>query len=539
MHIRPLAVLTHLGACLVAFIPAFIPAVVAAQRPARALPVPDRVPTLIVFITIDQMREDSLDRFKGQLSGGLARLSRDGAFYTNAFQDHATTETAPGHASTMSGRFPSHTGINRNSAGVQDPQAPYIGDPKNNASPFRFRGGTLTDWLRIKDPRSRALSISRKDRGAILPIGRAHQSVYWYDPAIGKFTTSTYYADTLPAWLAEFNARALPARDIGESWTLLFPSQSYPEPDSVPEEGMGKDFLFPHVVPADSIAAFRALPEFPFLDEITLRAASERLRALHLGEGPQTDILAISLSSTDAIGHKYGMDSRALHDQILRVDRSLGAFLDTLFTIRDSTKIVIALTGDHGVAPSPELYASQTHKRAYRVDLSALGKRFATSLASRGVDAGAFDLEEAMLDVDRNAFARAHVNADSVIRAFAAEARRVPGVRRADLVSSLAADSARDPIARRWVHALPPDALTALVMTLQPNSVWGSYATGIHGSPYDYDAYVPVIFWGAPFKRGRYSVFARTVDMAPTLAWVTATVPTERLDGVLLWQSIR
>ena len=518
---------------------ALTPVLARAQRPARPMPAPARVPTLIVFITIDQMREDYLDRFKSQLTGGLARLSRDGAFYTNAYQDHATTETAPGHASTMSGRFPSHTGINRNSAGVQDPQSPYIGDPNSNASPFRFRGGTLTDWLRIKDPRSRALSVSRKDRGAILPIGRAHQSVYWYDPAIGKFTTSTYYADTLPTWLVHFNARALPLNEAGHSWTLLLPAAQYPEPDSVPEEAKGEGFLFPHIVPADSSADFHGLAEFPFMDEITLRAASEGLRALRLGAGPQTDILAISLSSTDAIGHKYGMESREVHDQILRVDRMLGAFLDTLFTIRDSTKIVIALTGDHGVTPTPELFAKRTHASAQRVDLSSMAKRYRIALSARGVDSSAFDLQEAMLNVDRGAFARAHVSADSVIGSFAAEARKVPGVLRADRVAALAADSAHDPIARRWAHSIPPDANTALVMSLQPHSVWGSYATGIHGTTSDDDAHVPLIFWGAPFKAGRYAVFARTVDMAPTLAWVTATLPTEKLDGVVLWQSIR
>lgn len=518
---------------------ALVPVAVHAQHTPRAMPAPDKVPTLIVFITIDQMREDYLDRFKSQLTGGLGRLSRDGAFYTNAFQDHATTETAPGHASTMSGRFPSHTGINRNSAGVQDPQSPYLGNAKSNASPFRFRGGTLTDWLRIKDARTRALSISRKDRGAILPLGRAKQSVYWYDPAQGRFTTSSYYADSLPTWLASFNARGLPASYEGKAWTLLLPAASYPEPDSVPEEAKGDGFLFPHVVPADSTAAFRGIPEFPFMDEITLRAASEGMRALGLGNGPQTDILAISLSSTDAIGHKYGMESREIHDQLLRVDRLLGAFLDSLFMIRDSTKIVIALTGDHGVTPTPELYAKRTHMSANRVDLSSVAKRYRIALAARGVDSSAFDLQEAMLNVDRDAFARAHVSADSVIGAFASEVRKMPGVLRADRVSALAADSARDPIARRWMHALPADANTALVMSLRPHSVWGSYAAGIHGTTSDDDAHVPVIFWGAPFKAGRYSVFARTVDIAPTLAWVTATPPTEKLDGVVLWQSIR
>src|SRR5919206_693175 len=195
----------------------------AAAQARRPMPSPDRVPTLIVFITVDQLRADYFDRFKGQLTGGLGRLARGGAMFTNAFQDHGVTETAPGHASTMSGRFPRSTGIARNSAGVQDPQAPVLGasgpDAAPGASPFRFRGGTLIDWLRVKDPRSRALSVSRKDRGAILPLGRAHQEVYWYAPDSGRFTTSTYYHDTLPSWVQRFDGRNFVAALAGKSWT--------------------------------------------------------------------------------------------------------------------------------------------------------------------------------------------------------------------------------------------------------------------------------------------------------------------------------
>src|ERR1700682_1155203 len=128
-------------------------------------------PKLIVFITIDAMRPDYLSRFESQLTGGLGRLYKGGAVFTNAFQDHAITETAPGHSATLSGRFPVHTGISANSAGVNDTTTTLIDAPGPGASPFRFRGTTLIDWLVAKDPRTRALSVSRKDRAAILPGG--------------------------------------------------------------------------------------------------------------------------------------------------------------------------------------------------------------------------------------------------------------------------------------------------------------------------------------------------------------------------------
>src|SRR3954462_16027516 len=127
-----------------------------AASPVHAQASDTATPKLVLFITIDQMRPDYFTRFESQLTGGLGRLYRGGAFFTNAFQDHAITETAPGHSVTMAGRFPRSTGIVRNAAGVEDPQAPLLTSRDPGASPFRFRGSLLIDWLRIKDPRSRA-----------------------------------------------------------------------------------------------------------------------------------------------------------------------------------------------------------------------------------------------------------------------------------------------------------------------------------------------------------------------------------------------
>src|SRR6476469_180256 len=148
---------------VVGLVIALLPALARTQN----APVQSSAPSLLVFITVDQMHPDYLARFESQLTGGLARLNRGGAFYTNAFQDHAITETAPGHASTMSGRFPRSTGIVQNSAGVEAPRTTVIGGGAPGASPARFRGTVLIDWLTAKDSRSRALSVSRKDRGAI------------------------------------------------------------------------------------------------------------------------------------------------------------------------------------------------------------------------------------------------------------------------------------------------------------------------------------------------------------------------------------
>lgn len=510
-----------------------------AATPSAHAPQPRQAlrPTLVVVITVDQLRADYFTRFAEQLTGGLRRLADHGAFYTNAFHDHAITETAPGHASVLSGRHPRGTGILRNSTGVQDPQAPLIGAAGPGASPFRFRGTTLIDWLRFADPRSRALSVSRKDRGAILPLGRAKQAAVWYSD--DRFTTSRYYGDTLPTWVAQFNARELPRRTAGRPWTLLLPASAYPEADDVAQESGGMNVTFPHAAPGDSALAARFLPEFPWMDDLTLALALEGMHAMELGRGPHPDVLAISLSATDAIGHRYGPDSREVHDQILRLDRILGAFFDTLFTRIDSSQVLVALTADHGVAPYPGVVSRDPNRGARSVDLGPVVLPFLAALRARGVDSGAVYFEQPTLFAKRDALERAGVNADSAFRAFAAAVRRVPGVERADLLRSLGArDTVRDVIARRWLHMYPPDAGAEVVVTLAPYNVPGP-AYAHHGSPHHYDAHVPLIFYGAPFRAGKQREMARVVDLAPTLARALGVVPSERLEGRVLRSAFR
>lgn len=513
-----------------------LPAVLPAQRSTD--PAWPR-PTLVVFLTVDQMRADYFSRFAPQLSGGLGRLYRDGAVFLNGWQDHAITETAPGHASTLSGRFPRSTGIVMNSAGVLDPQAPMLDGGGSPASPFRFRGTTLTDWMRMADPRTRALSVSRKDRGAILPMGRAKQSVYWYSTN-GAFMTSTYYADTLPTWVRQFNDRRLPQSMAGRRWELALPASSYPERDDVKAESEGRDYVFPHVLSDSVPLAVRGLTEFPWMDEITLSFALAGVRALDLGAGPQPDVLAVSLSTTDAIGHRYGPDSREIHDQLIRLDRSLGAFLDTLFTMRDSTRVIIALTADHGVTPLPDAGIAGRPAGAHRVTADSVLAAIRNGLRQRGVDTNTVRFQEGVFSVDRVALRRVGTNADSVAHRFAIGVRKVAGVARADEVSALArADTVHDTVARRWLHTLIPGSDAAVVVTLAPYDVWGPWTIAMHGQPSDLDARVPIIFYGAPFRPGRQTANARVVDMAPTLAWVLGVSPAERTDGVVLRAIVR
>ena len=496
-------------------------------------------PTLVVMITIDGFAERNLEKFLPQMKGGLARLVNGGAWFTNAHQDHGITETAPGHATLLAGRFPRSTGISANRAGVYDPESPLVGFSGGlGASPKRFQGTTLTDWLVSKDPRSRALSVSSKDRAAILPIGRSKQQVYWY-AADGEMTTSRYYSDTVATWVSQFNARSIPARATGKTWSLLLSPSEYAEPDSVPLEGNGNDFVFPHLLPPDTTATETIFWTYPVGDELLAAFALEGVQAMNLGKGPQTDVLAVSFSANDAVSHRFGPDSREAHDQLLRVDRTIGMFLDSLFKLRDPSKISIALSGDHGFGTMPEL-AKGLNPAPTRVSILPALVSARQRMAKLHVDTTALELDVQVVYVDRDAFAKAKVNPDDVLRPFRDEVLKTQGVARVDRYADLLkADTVGDRIVRRWTHQFPANAPIEFVITLTPGSLWRSPLVASHGTPYDYDSNVPIVFYGPSFKSGRFSEFVRTVDIAPTLAATVPVTPTERLDGVVLKQAMK
>lgn len=500
-----------------------------------APPAPPR-PKLVVVITVDQLRPDYFTRWKSQLTGGLGQLANEGAFFTAGYQDHAVTETAPGHATVLSGLWPAHNGIIRNSQGVQDSTAPLLGTNGPGASPRRFRGTTLFDWLKAAEPTARALSVSRKDRGAILPIGKAKEQVYWYQS--GLFTTSRYYADSLPAWVHAFNARRLPFKAANTTWTLLLPDSAYKEPDSASWENLGRDFAFPHRLPADSVRAAGAVAGVPAMDSLTLLFALEGFEALRLGRRG-TDILAVSLSATDAIGHAYGPDSREVHDQVLRLDRYLAWFLKRLTDRVGRDNVVVVLTADHGVTPLPERTRARTGGGPYRVLLDTL-----VTAVNRDLDrlAGAastprdwLEFDSGMLFLrDNGRFAATGIKTDSILDAVVARIYRVQGVARVIKPADLPrADTASDPIARRWLHQLPPDAGVVLTVTPQPGSVWDipNVPIAMHGLPSEDDAHVPIIFWGRGVRRGSYAGRMNTVDIAPTLSVLLGVSPLSLVDG--------
>jgi len=480
-------------------------------------------PALAVLVVVDQFRGDYLDRFGREFSGGLARVLRHGVVFTDGHQDHAITETALGHATVLSGRSPAATGIVSNRRGVGDSSVTLVGAPGPGASPRRFQGSALLDWLRVRDPAARALAVSRKDRGAILPVGRGKADVYWY--AAGRFTTSTWYRATLPDWLEAWNARRGAAKLAGRAWTTLRAVSTYPEPDTVPYENGGRDVAFPHRLPADTAATERAIEITPWVDSLTLDVALEGVRSLRLGRRNGTDLLVVSLSATDAIGHRWGPDSREVHDQLLRLDAMLGAFLDSLNELVPRERTVVALTGDHGVQSFPE------HGTGGRTSLTPMLRDL------RAKTGPAIDIEEASGAVlaDTTALRRRGLDPDSLATAMAARVARLQGVQAVFTPRTLASAPGTDEQSRLWRKTIPRAQPWLVAASLAPGWIWSDGpGSADHGTTAYDDTHVALAFLVPGAAPARVTRRVITEDIGPTLAALAGVRPTEPVTGQVL-----
>jgi len=487
-------------------------------------------PALLVLVTVDQLRADYIARFDAQLTGGFRRLADESAYFVTALQDHAMTSTAPGHATLWSGRFPRSTNIVSNDLGVPDAAYPLIGGYRGpGASPRRFRGSTLIDWLVAADSTTRVVSVSRKDRGAILPVGASREAVYWWSKD-GAFTTSTYYAETLPPWLQSWNARTAATDWLRRAWDLLLPPQRYPEPDTVPSEGVFRQrgSVFPRR--PRNIAE---LERFPLMDSLTLDVALTGARALGLGRDGATDVLAVSLSTLDAIGHDFGPDSREVHDHFLRLDRWLGDFLNSLERELGSRELLLVVSSDHGITTMPELLAAQGLD-AGRVPLQAAVNTIMEPLQRRHrTDFGVL-VQDGLVLADTAALRARGIEVPELAARLAAAVSRLGGIERVFTPATLAAAAEADPAAGLWRRSIPPAYGWLIAAEPRPNWSVTEDPEAEHGTPDRLNLEVPLFFHGPRVGRQRVNRVVRTVDVAPTIAALPGIAPTETTDGVIL-----
>lgn len=529
---------------------ALLPTLVAAP-PAR------KRPRLVVVISVDQLSAELMQTFGPELRGGLARLRREGVFFTEAYHDHGFTETGPGHSVLLSGRFPAHTGIIENrwldrATGklaycVDDPAAKALHAPNQpSSSNARFLGEALGDWLQAQVPGSRVFAVSGKDRAAILMAGRRPTAVYWFTGAAG-FTSSTAYGERLPDWLLRYD-RDLAERLATDSW-LWTKDPGTPE-GRVGSWTFGTQILRNGALPRLIQGAGMPLDKgfegrfrrSPFLDAVTLEATEALLDSERVGRGPATDLLALSFSATDYIGHSYGLLGTEMRDQIHRLDRVLGRLLDRLQRRHPGAWVV--LSSDHGGLDLPEVLGEQgfpfrrilpePFMAALQAELRAAFK-VERDLLTPAPEPNTIYLNDATikaLGLDRREVlkrAQAWLKArPEVADAFTAEELLATD----PAATGSPRDSSLRVLLRRSFH---PERSGDILVAVKPFVAFGTpptdYPTG-HGTPNAYDRRVPLIFWG-PWKGGVRKTPVRTVDLAPTLARELGLKP-GTVDGKVL-----
>lgn len=503
-------------------------------------------PKLLVVISVDQLSAELIQRWGPELPGGLGRLYREGCNFLAAYHDHGVTETGPGHAVLLTGRHPRHTGIVANqwrdpetgrfSYCVADPGHTVLGLAPGGAgaSARHLAGTTLGGWLHQQRPGSRIFAVTGKDRSAILMAGPQAEGVYWFAGPAG-FTSSTAYTHELPPWLRAYDQRFLAGLAPADLvWTALDPGQP-PATASYSIAGRTLTMGLPRTVGAGALdeGFWERFCTSPFLDQAILGAAQALVEGERLGAGPGLDVLALGLSGTDYVGHAFGNSGPEMADQLRRLDRSLGQFLAPLLA-RPGTWVV--LSADHGAADFPERRNRQglPGQRLDPKDWQArLESRLAHSLG--GARAYFRPLASCQLSLDPEALAASGHSRAEILAAARRECLASPEVEAAftgeelEQLTPTAVGPDRTSLAERMRLSYLRGRSGDLVVVFRPFTTLGGGVAG-HGSPYDYDRRVPLIFWG-PWKPARHGEPVSVVDLAPTLARQLGIEPGPGVDG--------
>jgi arylsulfatase A-like enzyme len=492
-------------------------------------------PKLVVVIIIDQFRGDYLERYRDQFGDSGFRLFLDrGAYFPDCYYDYANTRTAPGHATLFTGTYSNGHGIISNEwwdpkkkkevTSVEDDSTRIVGivskDP--GASPHNLLSSTLGDELKLATQgKARVFGISLKDRAAILPAGFAGDAAYWIDKNTGAWITSTYYRTELPDWVKSFNNSKRAEKYLNKEWT----------------DGAGN--VLRTTAPKEKNGGFYdVVGATPFANDFELEFARELVLYEHLGTGPATDLLSISLSANDILGHEVGPDSPQMQSMALALDRQLADFFTFIGRQVGMANVWIALSADHGVAPLPS-EASKQRIPAANLDLKKLQTQLNAALSARlGRPANyisKFDYPFAWINED--AFAALKMKEEDAERTVG-EAMKQVGLRGYFTRSQAAQGAMPDtPLGRKYLHAYAPTG-SWYVMGIPAPFVVGSLSGTDHASPYSYDTHVPLAFYGLAFQSGTYHKHAEPIDLAVTLASLLGINVPSQASGRVLWEAI-
>ena len=516
------------------------------------------VPRLIVVIVVDQMRYDYLTRFQDLYQDGFRTLLEKGAVFTEARYRHALTVTAPGHAAIMTGRHPATSGITSNNwfdpdlnatrAAVADPDYRSLGGPGAGASPLSLLAETFGDRLKQKNPASRVIGISIKDRSAILMAGRDAEAAYWYSATCQCFVTSSYYMEQPPAWLTAFNQSHPPDRFEGKLWERLLDDptvyEKYSRADPFEHEFDGRQVVFPHVLngtesPTDMSPNAR---RSPLGDQLLLDATLAAIEGHQLGSDGAPDLLAVGFSSPDYVGHLFGPFSQEAMDIYLRLDRVLGQLFTELDERVGLDRTLIVLSSDHGAAPIVE-EAKKRGLPAKTIPASALPDAVTAALSERAPGIGNalahFHSPHFYLDfakLERCGITRAE--GEEIARKALLNTGSVEAVYTHRDMLGGAHDG--DPFWQLYRNSFfEPRSPHLMVLLREHHYIEGSQSATGHGTPHDYDRHIPIIFFGYQIPPGRHSKACGPEDIAPTLAKLLGVELQPMVDARLLTEVLQ
>ena len=493
-------------------------------------------PKLIVVIIIDQFRADYLERYRDQFTtGGFSIFLNNGANFTDCNYDYANTRTAPGHATLFTGAYSNGHGIAANEwwdpqkkkmvTSVEDDDTKLVGlaDPKEGASPHNLLADTLGDELKLATQgQSHVFGVSIKDRAAILPVGYSADAAYWIDPKSGAWITSTYYRPDLPKWAADFNASNRAAKYWNQDWKNSDGAVLRSTAHRKSKDGSDAGF-------------YEVIGSTPFANEYEFEFAKELIIYEKLGAGKTTDLLAISLSPNDILGHQVGPDSPEMAAMALALDRELADFFAFLGHQVGLADTWIALSADHGVSALPDA-AKKFRIPAANMDAARLESQINAALTAKfspGHAANYIKLDYPVAWLYDEPFAAVHIKEHDAEIAVG-EAMKKIGLRDYYTKSQLAeGEVPPTALGKKFLNSYSPESGWYVLGVPQPYTVGGAKGTD-HASPYTYDTHVPLAFYGLPFRPGTYRTHAEPVDLAVTLASLLGiNAPTHAVGRVL------
>lgn len=521
---------------------------------------PASPPKLVVVIVIDQMRHDYLHRFGRYFGkGGFNLFLQRGAVFDGAHYEHAITSTCPGHAVVLTGSHGDVNGVIANSwydvaTGhdvycAADSLVNLIGASGEGRSPRNLIGSTVGDEMALATGgRSRIVTVAGKDRSAIMLGGHLADAAYWSEDTL--FVSSTYYMKELPAWVRRFNASRAVTSYAGKAWERLLPVAVYasagPDDGAAEEVVAGRSRTFPHIMPdLSSTERFVTSFEFsPFHNEVIAEFAMRAVTEEGLGTDEDPDLLAIGFSAVDRVGHAYGPHSHEVMDLIVRTDRVLERLFSFLAKRVGLANTLIVLTADHGVAPLPEVVTSiNPGAGAGRVKPATIARAAKAALEARfgAAPSPGWIVHESAptLYLNARALESRGISVPEAELVARAAVEKVPGVEEAWTSAELRQQRLQGAHTRAALSFYPGRS-GSVYYEMAPYVLLTEEPTGAeHGSPWDYDTHVPLLWFGASIRPGVYTRRVSIADIAPTLAAILRISAPAGFQGRVLEEVVR